>query len=141
MNQKQKIQMQDLQNKNHSDNSLTYENFIRICYKCERLNHGANTDIWDNLHSKYLDFLDAKTYNNKEERDKTEKEFLQNLNEVKKHLDKAYQKLLDRTSNTLNKENQTSLKNYQTLVKESNELNIIMMILEMSFEIIIKCEL
>ena len=65
---------------------------------------------------------------------------MQNLEKVKNYLDKAYQKLLDRASN-LNEENLTSLKNYQNLIKESNEVNIIIMILEMSFEIIIKSKL
>ena len=132
--------MEDLQNKTHSDKCTTYEFFILRCFRSKRFDYGANTDTWDTLHSKYLNFLDAKNHNSKRELCDTETEYLQNLNEVKNYLDKAYQKLLDVSSN-LNEETLTSLKNYQILIKEPNEPNLIVTILEMSLEIMNKYKL
>ena len=132
--------MQDTQNNKPFGNCETYEFFIRRCHKCKRYQYGANTDIWDKLHSKYFNFIDAINLKNekndlKKELDKLKEEYLLTLEEVKKYLDDAYNKLLYRASN-LNEKDLIFLNNHQALVKESNEINVIIKIVEMSSEIL-----
>jgi hypothetical protein len=69
--------------------NTTYEFFIRRCWKCERFEHGADTDIWEGLLIKHYNFKNDK-YNNAT----LEKLYQKKLIEVKTNLDKAFIKLL-----------------------------------------------
>lgn len=70
--------------------NLTYEFFIRRCQGCDRLKHGADTEIWEDMvikhynlqHATVGDFIII------------QKEFENKLENVKAYLDKAYNKLI-----------------------------------------------
>lgn len=74
----------------HNMDNTTYEFFIRRCWDCERLKHGANTDIWEDLLTKHYDLQKANVGNFI----RTQKEFDKKLAQVKNYLDKAYNKLI-----------------------------------------------
>jgi len=70
--------------------NTTYEFFIRRCWNCERLKHGADTAIWDDLLVKQYHFKRATVGNFVS----TQREFKNKLQQVKTYLDKAYGKLI-----------------------------------------------
>ena len=72
------------------DSNTTYEFFICRCWKCQRYEHGANTDTWEDLEIKHYNFKNSNVANFKT----AEKEFTKKLELVKGHLDKAYNKLI-----------------------------------------------
>ncbi|PZR20757.1 MAG: hypothetical protein DI539_09825 [Flavobacterium psychrophilum] len=69
--------------------NMVYEIFIRRCWQCERFRHGADTDAWDTLLIKQYTFENRNVGNFQS----SEKEFLKKLEDIKGHLDKAYNKL------------------------------------------------
>jgi len=123
--------MEFTQNEICLEQSMCYEIFIRRSHNCKRYEYNANTDVWEDLNLKYFKYINA---NNKEEQDNLKKEYLQKLKEIKNYLDKAYQKIFYKTSD-LDEKDLTSFKNYQILIIESNELNVIIKILKMSLDI------
>ncbi|GAA6765725.1 hypothetical protein AAFH68_16630 [Flavobacterium sp. CGRL1] len=67
-----------------------YEFFIRRCWDCNRFEHGANTDTWEDLIGKHYNFKNANVGNFKN----AEREFQKKLELVKSYLDKAFNKLI-----------------------------------------------
>lgn len=70
--------------------NVTYEFFICRCWDCERSEHGANTDIWEDLCIKHYNFKNSKVGNFI----KTKQEFEKKLKKVKDYIDKAFNKLI-----------------------------------------------
>jgi hypothetical protein len=70
--------------------NTTYEFFIRRCWDCDRLKHGADTDTWEDLLIKHYNFKHSNVGNFKFH----QKEFEKKLEKVKVYLDKAYNKLI-----------------------------------------------
>ena len=96
--------------------NLTYEFFIRRCWQCERFKHGANTDTWDDLLSRYYNFKNGSRFST----EKLEKDYLQKLNHVKDYINKAYAKLISvATKKKISQDTIHKIISYQTVVSAS----------------------
>lgn len=113
--------------------NTTYEFFICRCWKCNRFEHGANTDTWEDLVGKHYSFKNATVGNFKS----TEKEFVKKLEQVKGYLDKAYNKLIATANKKkVNQELIEQLSGSRTLVAGSSEPKDIFDALKAAFIII-----
>lgn len=70
--------------------NLTYEFFIRRCQGCDRLKHGADKEIWEDMVLKHYNFQHATVG----DFIITQKEFGEKLGELQAYLDEAYIKLI-----------------------------------------------
>lgn len=82
-------------------NNTNYEFFIRRAWECERFQNGANTDTWDSLLYKKVNYDQsigtASEIKNKEDFEKV-------FSDVKYFIDEAYNNLLKRASGINNNE-------------------------------------
>jgi len=98
--------------------NTTYEFFIRRCWDCDRLKHGADTDTWEDLLIKHYNFKHSNVGNFKF----NQKEFEKKLEKVKDYLDKAYNKLIaTATKKKINSEAIMQLSQSRSLVASSSE--------------------
>ncbi|AZA89662.1 Uncharacterised protein [Chryseobacterium nakagawai] len=72
------------------EDNLTYEFFIRRCWNCDRFKHGANTDDWERLTINHFNYKNPKPG---VKEDQLERTYHKKLDEIKEHLDKAFNKL------------------------------------------------
>lgn len=73
--------------------NTTYEFFIRRAWKCDRFQKGANTDTWESLLYKQINYEDAK---GKANETKLKKEYENKFAQIKNYIDNAYNNLLYR---------------------------------------------
>lgn len=112
--------------------NLTYEFFIRRCQGCDRLKHGADTEIWEDMVIKHYNLQHATVG----DFIITQKEFGKKLGEVQANLDEAYNKLIAAASKKkLNQKVIGQLLESKTVVALSSEPKEIFDALKSAFRV------
>ena len=72
--------------------NLTYETFIRRAWPCNRFEKGANTDTWESLRISEHRFAQA----SQGKKNHAERTYATQMEKVKKYVNKAYLRILQR---------------------------------------------
>lgn len=80
--------------------NLTYEMFIRRAWNCDRFEHGADADTWEDLRRAQYEFESARdaASKNKKEIRKTKAAYEKKMKEVKKFICKSCERLIKKSN-------------------------------------------